>query len=376
MTDRLESYLLASRSLVIDALDDVLPRSPHDGGLYALLRDYPQRGGKMLRPALCLAMGRALGASVDALLPTAVVLEMYHSAFLIHDDVEDDSEIRRGRPTLHQQHGIPIAMHVGDAMLAAALGPLLDNMDVVGLGPSLGLLEEVARMARETAEGQMMELRLTHSGQWDLSDSTYLRLVHKKTSWYSFITPLRAAAIVAREPSPRLRGLFRLGTLLGAAFQIRDDLLSLELGSEETGKDTLGDLWEGKHTMILSHALRTASDVDRERALEILRRRRAQPLERCIDELSAAGELSRAGAARLRSLSSAEPRRRARDGEGVAVLRALIERQRSIEYARAMAQRYSAAASRALEEFVGHCPESPDVRFLRDLVGFVGERRR
>src|SRR5262245_62243345 len=120
--------------------------------------DYPLREAKGLRPALAIATCRALGGKVDAVLPTAAVLELYHNAFLIHDDVEDDSLMRRGRAALHQDHGIPVAINVGDAMLALSLEPLLKNMAVIGLGPSLLILQAVARMTRESVEGQALEL--------------------------------------------------------------------------------------------------------------------------------------------------------------------------------------------------------------------------
>lgn len=328
----------------------------------------------MLRPALCLAVGRALGVPTQLLLPTAAVLEMYHSAFLIHDDIEDDAEQRRGMPTMHQMHGTPIAIHLGDAMLATALHPLLDNMEILGLGPSLAVLEEVARMARETAEGQMMELRLARSGRWDIAEATYLRLVHKKTSWYSFIAPFRSAALIARSEPSILRSFFRLGTLLGAAFQIRDDVLSLSGEIQETGKDGNGDLWEGKHTLILAHALRTAPAAERERASCVLRQRRASPEERCIDQLLRSGELSSAGADRLRHLY-ARREGPARGLENVEMLRALIDRQGSLEYAQSVASRYARGAQRVLESISPCLRSGPDRQFLEYLVNFVGERR-
>ena len=114
-------------------------------GLFDLILDYPLRGGKALRPTLSIATCRALGGRLEAVLPTAATLELYHNAFLIHDDIEDESLLRRGRPTLHVDHGIPIAINVGDAMLALSLQPLLDNVERVGLGPALRILRAVAR---------------------------------------------------------------------------------------------------------------------------------------------------------------------------------------------------------------------------------------
>src|SRR5689334_17738045 len=120
----------------------MVPRErPQTAFLYELMLDYPQREAKGLRPALCIATCRALGGTLEAALRSAAALELYHNAFLIHDDIEDESLLRRGRPTLHQEHGVPIAINVGDAMLALSLQPLLDNMGSIGLGPSLRILQ-------------------------------------------------------------------------------------------------------------------------------------------------------------------------------------------------------------------------------------------
>ncbi len=138
------------------------------GGLYDLILDYPLRGGKALRPALSIAICLGLGGHLEAVLPTAATLELYHNAFLIHDDIEDESWWRRGKPTLHIDHGIPIAVNVGDAMLSLSLQPLLDNVERVGLGPALRILRAVAHMTRQTVEGQAIELEWVRCNTWEL----------------------------------------------------------------------------------------------------------------------------------------------------------------------------------------------------------------
>ena len=129
-------------------------------GLHDLILDYPLRGGKALRPALSIATCLGLGGHLEAILPTAATLELYHNAFLIHDDIEDESWWRRGKPTLHIDHGIPIAVNVGDAMLSLSLQPLLDNVERVGLGPALRILRAVAHMTRQTVDGQALRTRV------------------------------------------------------------------------------------------------------------------------------------------------------------------------------------------------------------------------
>src|SRR5664279_1459275 len=131
----LGDYMAECRTLALEELRTILPRT---GGsahvLYDRMLDYPLRDAKALRPALCIATCRALGGAMEGVLETAAVLELYHNAFLIHDDVEDGSDMRRNAPTLHKMYGVAIAVNVGDAMLAAALEPLLENMAVLGLG--------------------------------------------------------------------------------------------------------------------------------------------------------------------------------------------------------------------------------------------------
>src|ERR1044071_5182792 len=133
------------------------PREPRRY-LYNLVSDYPRRGGRMLRPSLCLAAARAFGATDEDALNTAVAIELLHNAFLVHDDVEDESDTRRGRPTLNAQHGSAVAVNVGDALIFLGLRALLDNVGRLGLPLAMRILIEAERMVRESIEGQSIEL--------------------------------------------------------------------------------------------------------------------------------------------------------------------------------------------------------------------------
>ena len=120
----LSAYLEEVRVWTLAEIDRIIPRGTrYDDDLYALMRDYPFREAKGLRPALCFAVCRALGGGHEAVLPTAAVFELYHNAFLIHDDVEDGSLLRRDQPTLHRQHGVPVAADApgGPAFIALPL---------------------------------------------------------------------------------------------------------------------------------------------------------------------------------------------------------------------------------------------------------------
>lgn len=255
--------------------------------LYTLLRDYPFRQGKMLRPAMCISAARAVGAPGHAALTVATALELYHNAFLIHDDIEDGSESRRGADTLHRRVGVARAINAGDATNVMSVGLLLENLAVVGVAKALHLLHEIELMARQSAEGQAMELDWVNDNAPALSDDDYVAMCTKKTCWYSFITPLRAGLIVGwplgrgAPLAPAIEAITRFGAAIGIAFQIQDDLLNL-LGEAQTyGKEIHGDIYEGKRTLMLNHVLRESPQAAE--ILAIL----AAPRERKTAEQSA-----------------------------------------------------------------------------------------
>lgn len=268
------AYLREIRALVLADIRQRLPVQTDATRLYDLVLDYPLRAAKALRPALCVATCRALGGSLACALPSATALELYHNAFLIHDDIEDQSETRRGEPTLHLAHGVPMAVNVGDAMLALALEPLLENTAVVGVGPALLMLQTVAQMARISAEGQALELEWMRDQEWTLTDADYLKMIEQKTAWYTFIAPVRLGALAARQSQEKLEELAEFARVLGLAFQIRDDWLNLAGQSADVGKEPLGDLWEGKRTLMLLHLMRNLPPPDAEKARLILAKQR------------------------------------------------------------------------------------------------------
>ena len=119
---------------------------------------YPTREGKGLRPTLTIATCAAFGGSSEDAVRTAAAIEMFHNAFLVHDDIADESTHRRGKPTLHTTHGIGLAVNAGDAHEPARCRPVLANLPTLGLARTLGLIHEVMHMCRETVEGQAIEL--------------------------------------------------------------------------------------------------------------------------------------------------------------------------------------------------------------------------
>lgn len=345
----LAAYLGECRQWVLGELQRIIPSEPGGGrrALYRLMLEYPLRDAKALRPALCIAVCRALGGERTAVLRSAAVLELYHNAFLIHDDIEDASLMRRGAPTLHHSHGVPVAINVGDAMFALALRPLLDNTELLGLGKALQILRAVARMVQESVEGQAVELDWIRDQVWDITDEDYVSMVIQKTGWYSFITPVIIGQIAAGAAPELAEPLEEFARCLGVAFQIQDDLLNLD-DHDAYGKESLGDLWEGKRTLILLHALREATPGDRAAGREILAK--ARP----------GGAAPRDGPVK----TEAEVR----------WLFDLIERHRGREYAGAHARRWAQSAGRALARLeLADCTHR---EFLSCLPRYVLERLR
>lgn len=229
--------------------------------LYELLTDYPFRIGKMLRPTMCISVARAVGGMGQDALTSAAALELYHNAFLIHDDIEDGSESRRGKGTLHQIIGVPRAINVGDATNVLAVGLLLENLSAIGVSKALNVLHEIEFMAQQSVEGQAMELDWVATNASNLTDQDYFKMCVKKTCWYTFITPCRIGLIVGHPSASgkdlvkQLAGVTQFGMILGIAFQIQDDLLNLQGQIETYGKEIGGDIYEGKRTLMLNHVL-------------------------------------------------------------------------------------------------------------------------
>lgn len=307
--------------------------------LYDLAADYPERGGRSMRASLCLASARAFGADPVDALNSAVAVEMMHNAFLIHDDVEDDSEERRGRPTMHLLHGVPIAVNVGDALAVLSLRPLIDNVSILGTRVALRVLEEAERMARESVEGQAMELWWRERNVVDLTESDYLTLILKKTCWYSTIYPMRVGALIGTRDGVDLDRYLRFGFFVGAAFQIQDDLLNLVGDEVKYGKEIDGDIWEGKRTLMLIHLLGAADTDDRARIAAVLGLSRPE-----------------------RSLAD------------VLWIRSLMDRHGSIDYARQVAHGLAGAALHEFELVYADLPESRDKRFLEAVATWAIER--
>jgi len=326
-------------ALTREAMRAYLPDEEPRRHLWELAAEYPGRGGKAIRPALCLATAVAFGGELDEALPSAVAIELLHNAFLVHDDIEDASLLRRGRPTLHAAHGVPLAINAGDALAVLSGAALRDNRKLVGVRLASRIGEEFDLMARRTIEGQARELGWRRDGASDLGPDDYLDLIMHKTCWYTTIHPLRVGALIGSFDRADLDALVRFGFYLGAAFQIQDDLLNLVGDEEVYGKESCGDLYEGKRTLMVIHLLHEAGGEDRRAVERFLALERSQ-----------------------------------RTADDVAALLELMRRHGSLEFARAFGQGIAEAAHDAFDAAFADVPDSEERRFLRELIAWMLER--
>lgn len=335
VTPMLEEYGALTR----EALARYIPKGQPDTYLYGPMADYPTRGGKMMRPSLCIATACAFGAKPGDVVAAAAAIEMLHNALLIHDDIEDESEERRGQPTLHAMHGVPIALNAGDALAMFSLRPMVENALNHRPWLALRVIEDMERMARESAEGQALELGWRADATCRPSQDDYLQMVLKKTCWLASIFPCRIGALLAPGGVNLAPEAFiRFGFFLGAAFQIHDDVLNLT-GDAAYGKEGCGDLWEAKRTLMLIDIAGRFDTADQARLTRFLGQSRA---ERCEADVHWLLETMRAA--------------------------------RSIERARMFAHGLAGAALQEFDRLFADVPDSRDKTFIRDLVTWTFQR--
>jgi geranylgeranyl diphosphate synthase type II len=337
--DSLQTRLAKYRETTLGGLLSAVPDREPRQYLYGPLCSHLSRIGKSIRPALCIATCRAFGGDAASAANSATAIEMLHNAFLVHDDVEDESELRRGQPTMHAEHGVPLAVNAGDMLNALSLRMLRENLSSLGAKLTWRVFDEFDHMMQESLEGQAMELGWVRDNRCDITDQDYLRMVLKKTCWYSFIHPCRIGALIATRDGVELERFNRFGYYLGAAFQIRDDLLNLDGDQSRYGKEIAGDLFEGKRTLMLIHLLRHADERDAPRLRTFLGQPRARRLEKDVHWILGL----------MRSLGS-------------------------MEYGRTVSRQFAGATLYEFMQAFGDVPESEDKAFLNQIIRYMVSR--
>jgi geranylgeranyl diphosphate synthase type II len=335
----IERRLAEYRDLTYQALRKQLPSREPRRYLYDVISEQLSHAGKGLRPALCIATCRAFGGSLEQALPSAVSIELLHNAFLVHDDIEDGSLFRRNRAALYVEEGLPLALNIGDAMNALSVASLIENIPVLGAELAYRIFHESLHLILQSVEGQALELGRTRDNVLALDEDDYLRMVLKKTCWYTCIHPCRIGALIGSAGRADADRFNLFGFLLGAAFQIQDDILNLVGDRSIYGKEILGDIWEGKRTLMLVHAARSCTQPEGERLQDVFSVTRDQRTEHDVDWVFH-----------------------------------LLERYGSIDYARATLREMVQAAFDEFEVAFRDAPRSPDRDFIRELIPYLGVR--
>ncbi|HKI99751.1 MAG TPA: polyprenyl synthetase family protein [bacterium] len=274
----LADFLAGAVAWVERGLPRYLPEREPRAYLYDLAQDYPARGGKRFRPALLLLCAALAGGDPRRALPSAVALELFQSFALVHDDIEDGSLMRRGKPALHRQHGIPLAINVGDLLFGLVYEALLDNEALLGPEMTLRVQRLFAEVFRQTFEGQALDIGwVQHDRLPDRAE--FEGMIRRKTGWYSGRGPCQLGALIGGAPPALVEALGTYGEALGIGFQLRDDLLNLTADSAGEapgvlsggyGKERGGDFAEGKRTLIVIELLERLREPERSRLVEIL----------------------------------------------------------------------------------------------------------
>ena len=238
-----EEYLNYYAERVGELVNAYLPTGTHpdmDRYLYDPLKAYSKNGGKRHRPLICFAACLAVGGDMERATSAAAAIEHFHTAALIHDDIADEAELRRGEPCLHLTEGIGLAINMGDLALSLVNGTVVhdDNLDAE---TKVRVLTELTEMTRRTIEGQALDIGWARDGRYDITPEDYLVMATHKTAHYSGAVPLAVGAIIGGGSETEIEALRNYGLDTGLAFQIQDDLLNLVGTEESTKKDFRND---------------------------------------------------------------------------------------------------------------------------------------
>jgi octaprenyl-diphosphate synthase len=217
-------------------------------------------GGKRLRPMLVVLAARALGGGGPRAHQLAAIIEFIHTSTLLHDDVVDESDLRRGRKTANALWGNAASVLVGDFLYSRSF-QLMVELD------AMPVMQVLADTTNRIAEGEVLQLLHVHNP--DTDEAAYLRVIERKTA-VLFAAATRLGALLAGADAATQLKLHDYGLNLGLAFQIADDVLDYTADAEALGKNLGDDLAEGKATLPLIHAMANADDACRARLREII----------------------------------------------------------------------------------------------------------
>lgn len=256
-----KSYMEKCCELVDKMLAEILDKDDPKV-LYEPARYHVLGGGKRVRPFMCMASCEAVGGSPEDAVGASVALELVHSFTLVHDDVMDRDEMRRGRETVFKKWGDAAAINLGDAIFSLAYEAMLGSS--VEPGTKLNALKALTDAVLEVSEGQMMDISFERK---DITLAQYEDMAMRKTGAL-FRGSTKIGVIVGGGSEEVAKALGDYGAEVGLAFQIWDDYI--DFASSETGKTFGSDIKRGKRTSVVCHALENSKAEDQKRLVEIL----------------------------------------------------------------------------------------------------------
>jgi geranylgeranyl diphosphate synthase type I len=250
--------------------------------LFKHIKDFVLRDGKRIRPMLFIIGYKGFSNKIAGnLFTTALAIELLHDFLLVHDDIIDKSDTRRGKPSMHAMFnnylaknkdarfsGQDLAIIVGDVMYAMAIHAFLSIKEKTPRKEKA--LKKFIMAAMLTGSGEFIELIHGSNDIMKISKKDILRVYDYKTAYYTFSSPLSTGAILAGASQSQVDKLFNYGKYLGRAFQIKDDVLSMFGDENKIGKSSLTDIKESKKTLLLWHAYNKSSKKDKSSINNIL----------------------------------------------------------------------------------------------------------
>ncbi|VAW58336.1 Octaprenyl diphosphate synthase, partial [hydrothermal vent metagenome] len=236
-------------------------------------------GGKRLRPLLSLMASRAYGYEGEHHHTLAAIIEFIHTATLLHDDVVDESALRRGRETANALFGNAASVLVGDFLYSRAFEMMVD----VG---KMQVMQILAETTNVIAEGEVMQLMNCHDA--DTTEQRYLDVIHAKTAKL-FEAATRLGAVLCNRPASEEQAMASYGMHLGTAFQLIDDVLDYSSSSEEMGKNVGDDLAEGKPTLPLIYAMRNGTQAQSDIVRKAIEEGGLEYLDQVMDAIKQTG---------------------------------------------------------------------------------------
>ncbi|GAB4278072.1 MAG: short chain isoprenyl diphosphate synthase IdsA [Coriobacteriia bacterium] len=258
--------------------------------LYGPLRRFSRNAGKRHRPLICLLACEAVGGDPKRAWPSAAAIEHFHTAALIHDDIEDASLTRRDEPCLHVTEGEGIGINAGDLALALVCGTVVDDPGLDD-ATKLRVLSELVSMTERTIEGQALDIGWARDERYDLTVEDYVVMANHKTAFYSGGVPLAVGAIIGGGTDEQVEVLRDFGMAAGLAFQIQDDILNLVGTREATKKDFRSDITEGKRTLPAIHALRNSPRAERLQEILSMRTTDSGLLAEAVEIMEGSGSI-------------------------------------------------------------------------------------